>query len=159
MAAWRVSKFLGGWLIAIDLGISLGASFYVDGDSHAVIIGEPGPMACPRLVLTLPHLSGSDMTVGTEPELSAFERVGGAPAVKAVVDRFYERVLADNDLSEYYTSMDAAGMTQLKRHQAAMISQVLGGPREYAGRDLADAHRTLDISAVHYRRVSHLLVG
>ena len=99
------------------------------------------------------------MTVGTEPELSAFERVGGAPAVKAVVDRFYERVLADNDLSEYFASMDAAGMTQLKRHQAAMISQVLGGPREYTGRDLADAHRALDISALHYRRVSHLLVG
>ena len=99
------------------------------------------------------------MTVGTEPELSAFERVGGAPAVKAVVDRFYERVLADDDLSKYFTDLDASGMTQLKRHQAAMISQVLGGPREYTGRDLADAHRGLNISALHYRRVSHLLVG
>src|SRR5262245_12099069 len=117
-------------------------------------------MRPPRPAITSPHNSqGSRMSVETEPELSAFERVGGASAVKAVVDRFYERVLADEDLARYFAGMDANGMTQLKRHQAAMISQVLGGPREYAGRDLADAHRPLNISGLHYRRVSHLLVG
>jgi hemoglobin len=99
------------------------------------------------------------MSVETERELSAFERVGGAPAVKAVVDRFYEHVLANDELVGYFAGLDEAGMTQLKRHQVAMISQVLGGPREYTGRDLADAHRPLNISELHYRRVSHLLVG
>jgi hemoglobin len=99
------------------------------------------------------------VTVGTEREVPAFDRVGGAPAVKAVVDRFYQRVLADDVLAGYFTHLDASGMTQLKRHQVAIISQVLGGPREYTGRDLADAHRALNISALHYRRVSHLLVG
>ena len=99
------------------------------------------------------------MSVGTERELSPFERVGGTPAVKAVVDRFYGRVLADDDLAHYFTSLDASGMRQLKRHQVAMISQVLGGPREYTGRELADAHQRLNIPGLHYRRVSHLLVG
>jgi hemoglobin len=99
------------------------------------------------------------MPVTTEPELSAYERVGGAPAVKAVVDRFYQRVLADGELARYFADLDESGMTQLKRHQVAMVSQVLGGPRAYAGRDLAEAHRRLDIPALHYRRASHLLVG
>jgi hemoglobin len=99
------------------------------------------------------------MTVETGRELSAFERVGGAPAVKAVVDRFYEQVLADAELARYFAPLDEAGMAQLKRHQVTMISQVLGGPREYTGRELADAHRPLDISELHYRRVTHLLVG
>lgn len=99
------------------------------------------------------------MAVGTDRELSAFDRVGGAPAVKAVVDRFYERVLADDTLARYFTDLDASGMTQLKRHQVTMISQVLGGPREYSGRELADVHRPLSIPPVRYRRVSHLLVG
>jgi hemoglobin len=99
------------------------------------------------------------MSVQTGRELSAFERVGGAPAVKAVVDRFYEQVLADADLARYFAPLDGAGMAQLKRHQVAMISQVLDGPREYTGRELAEAHRPLNISALHYRRVAHLLVG
>lgn len=99
------------------------------------------------------------MSVTTEPELSGYERVGGAPAVKAVVERFYERVLADDELSRYFTGLDESGMTQLKRHQVAMVSQVLGGPREYTGRELADAHRALKIPQLHYRRVAHLLVG
>lgn len=99
------------------------------------------------------------MSVTTEPELSGYERVGGAPAIKAVVERFYERVLADDDLARYFTGLDESGVTQLKRHQAAMISQVLGGPREYTGRDLSEAHRGLKISALHYRRVTHLLAG
>jgi hemoglobin len=99
------------------------------------------------------------MSVGTEHELSSFDRVGGAPAVKAVVDRFYERVLADDVLARYFTGFDGERMTQLKRHQVAMISQVLGGPREYTGRELAEAHQPLDIPPVQYRRVTHLLVG
>jgi hemoglobin len=99
------------------------------------------------------------MSVQTTGQLSAFERVGGAPAVKAVVDRFYEQVLANDDLARYFAPLDEAGMAQLKRHQVAMISQVLDGPREYTGRELAEAHRPLNISAQDYRRVAHLLVG
>lgn len=99
------------------------------------------------------------MSVGAERTMSAFDRVGGAPAVKAVVDRFYERVLADDTLAGYFTDLDESGLAQLKRHQVAMISQVLGGPREYTGRELADAHRPLNIPPLHYRRVAHLLLG
>jgi hemoglobin len=99
------------------------------------------------------------MSVGAERTVSAFERVGGTPAVKAVVDRFYERVLADDTLAGYLAELDESGLAQLKRHQVAMISQVLGGPREYTGRELADAHRSLDIPPLHYRRVAHLLTG
>jgi hemoglobin len=99
------------------------------------------------------------MAAGAEQTMSAFDRVGGAPAVKAVVDRFYERVLADDELAKYFTNLDESGLAQLKRHQVAMISQVLGGPREYTGRELADAHQSLNIAPVHYRRVAHLLVG
>lgn len=73
------------------------------------------------------------MPVTTEPELSAYERVGGAPAVKAVVDRFYQRVLADGELARYFADLDESGMTQLKRHQVAMVSQVLGGPGRTPG--------------------------
>ena len=86
---------------------------------------------------------------------SDYERIGGGPAVKAVVDRFYELVLADQQLVGFF---DEADLPNLKRHQFLLISQVLGGPANYDGRDLREAHADLDISLDDYLNVvSHLV--
>jgi hemoglobin len=94
------------------------------------------------------------MTTGTRPEpahdASDYERVGGAPAIKAVVDRFYDLVLGDQRLAGYFTGTEIG---QLKRHQVLLISQVMGGPAQYDGRDLAEAHDGLDISGEDFALV------
>lgn len=89
-------------------------------------------------------------------EQTDYERVGGADAVTTVVQLFYERVLADPELSGYFTGVD---IPRLKRHQVLLISQVLGGPAEYDGRDLRDAHAGMSISSDHYARVFGHLVA
>jgi hemoglobin len=63
--------------------------------------------------------------------------------VRAVVDRFYELVLGDERLVSFFSD---SNITQLKRHQVLLISQVLGGPASYDGRDLRQAHDGLRIS-------------
>ena len=86
---------------------------------------------------------------------SDYERIGGGPAVKAVVDRFYELILADDRLVGFFEGTD---LSTLKRHQVLLISQVLGGPASYDGRDLREAHADLDISLDDYLNVvSHLV--
>ena len=86
---------------------------------------------------------------------SDYDLIGGGPAVKAVVDRFYELVLADDQLVGFF---EGADMPTLKRHQVLLISQVLGGPASYDGRELRDAHAGLDISRDDYRKVVSYLV-
>ena len=81
---------------------------------------------------------------------SDYERVGGGASIRIVVDRFYELVLADPRLAAYFTDTD---LPRLKRHQVLMISQVLGGPAEYDGRDLRHAHAGLDVSREDFRLV------
>ena len=39
-------------------------------------------------------------------ETTDYERIGGAPAVSAVVNRFYEAVLADPALAPYFTGVE-----------------------------------------------------
>lgn len=78
-----------------------------------------------------------------EGAMSDYQRIGGGAAVRAVVDRFYELVLGDARLRTFFT---ASNMAQLKRHQVLMISQVLGGPANYDGRELKDAHAGLRIT-------------
>ena len=86
-----------------------------------------------------------------------YDLIGGGRAVSAVVDRFYELVLADPDLATYFTSID---MSRLKRHQVLLISQVLGGPAEYDGHDLRDAHEGRGISSADFNRVvTHLVTA
>jgi hemoglobin len=50
---------------------------------------------------------------------TAYARIGGAPAVRAVVDRFYERLLADAELRVYFAGLGEEAMAGLRRHQAA----------------------------------------
>jgi hemoglobin len=90
-----------------------------------------------------------------EEKPSHFERVGGGPAIRAAVDRFYELVLADATLAPFFTSTD---MPRQKGHMAALLTTVLGGPDNYQGRDLGVAHRGMGITSAQYQLVCGYLV-
>ncbi|SCL72912.1 hemoglobin [Micromonospora citrea] len=95
------------------------------------------------------------MTVTEEAApVSHYERIGGASSVKAAVELFYDKVLADPELAGYFTTVDMVGQ---RRHLALMLTVVLGGPNEYAGRGLAEAHQPLGVTPEHYAMVgAHL---
>lgn len=86
---------------------------------------------------------------------SDYAAVGGAPAITAVVDRFYRLVLGDDRLRGFF---DGVEMVRLKRHQVALVSQVMGGPVAYAGRDLRAAHTGMAISPEDFASVADHLV-
>ncbi|GAA1689469.1 group 1 truncated hemoglobin [Glycomyces endophyticus] len=92
----------------------------------------------------------------TDLPVTPYERIGGAPAVTEAVERFYRRLLADPDLSGFFADTD---LPVLKRHQVALISQVLDGPKTYEGRELAEAHRGMGITAAQYEAVGAHLVA
>lgn len=66
-----------------------------------------------------------------------YDRLGGGAAMRSVVDRFYELVLLDPVLRPYFADTD---LPRLRRHQALFLSQVAGGPTQYDGYSMADAH-------------------
>ncbi|WP_173921699.1 group 1 truncated hemoglobin [Agromyces sp. Marseille-P2726] len=88
-------------------------------------------------------------------ERSDYAVVGGGPAIAAVVDRFYTLVLGDDRLRGYFEGIE---MVRLKRHQVALVSQVMGGPVGYAGRDLRAAHEGMNISREDFAAVAGHLV-
>lgn len=96
--------------------------------------------------------------VGSRPEADStdYARIGGGPAVSAVVDRFYDLVLGDDQLAPYFTE---TALPNLKRHQVQLFSHLLGGPVGYEGRELRDAHAGMEISTDDYRRVVGHLVN
>lgn len=80
---------------------------------------------------------------GADQAPSDYERVGGGAAIGSVVDRFYELVLGDQRLATFFTDTD---LPRLKRHQVLLVSQVMGGPAEYEGGELREAHAGIDVT-------------
>ncbi len=87
---------------------------------------------------------------------SLFERLGGKDAIRAVVDKFYDRIMADPEVSHFFEDVD---MTTMKAHQYMFMSQSFGGPAKYRGASLKDAHKHLKIEAKHFDRVATHLDG
>ena len=85
------------------------------------------------------------------PTSTLFERLGGVPAIKAAVDAFYARVLADGDLAPFF---EGVNMRWLRGRQNAFFIQALGGPQVYKGRDMKSAHAHLRIGAGHFAAVA-----
>ena len=71
---------------------------------------------------------------------SLFDRLGGDAAIMASVERFYEKVLADGRTRRFFENLNVEAQTQ---KQVAFMAWAFGGPTEYKGRDLREAHATL----------------
>lgn len=79
----------------------------------------------------------------------------GDEGVRGAVDLFYEKVLADPRISGYFEDIS---VPRLKAHQRAFISAVVGGPNDYTGRSMEDAHSRLQINNDHFDIVvAHLV--
>ena len=85
-----------------------------------------------------------------------YARIGGEPAVSSAVDDLYRVILADDRIRGYFVDTD---ISTLRGHMAALLAQVLGGPRHYTGRDLRGAHLGLGVTSAHYDLVGAYLVG
>jgi hemoglobin len=88
-------------------------------------------------------------------EKTIYEEIGGATAIQAAVDGFYEKVWSDPDLVSYFKGVDP---DKLKRHQRAFMTTALGGPRPYTGRKMNVAHAGLAVTDEAFDRVVEHLV-
>lgn len=88
-------------------------------------------------------------------ELSLFERLGGTPAIEAVVAEFYNRVPVDPLLAPFFVGVD---LSVLNSQQIAFFTQALGGPKIYKGADMKSAHAHLKIKEAHFNKVAMHLV-
>ncbi|TVT37145.1 group 1 truncated hemoglobin, partial [Amycolatopsis rhizosphaerae] len=85
---------------------------------------------------------------------SIYEQIGGQEALISVVDDFYVRVLADEELAPYFTG---SNMSRLKGRQVEFFAAALGGPDLYDGLSMQEAHRGRGIDQKAFDRVAQLL--
>ncbi|MFI6869867.1 group 1 truncated hemoglobin [Nocardia sp. NPDC050406] len=87
---------------------------------------------------------------------SIYEQIGGHEAVAAVVDDFYVRVLADEQLAPFFTGVN---MSRLKGLQTEFFCVALGGPQTYSGAPMSEVHQGRGIAQQHFDLVAGHLVA
>lgn len=79
-----------------------------------------------------------------------YERIGGEAAVDKAVDIFYEKVLADERINSFFENID---MFAQARKQKAFLTMVFGGPNDYTGEDMRNAHAGMGLNDEHFNAV------
>ncbi len=85
---------------------------------------------------------------------SIFDQIGGAAAVEAAVEQFYQRVLVDPLLKPFFKDTN---LNWLKKSQVRFFTTALGGPQIYKGADMKSAHAEMKIEEKHFGRVAQHL--
>ena len=93
-------------------------------------------------------------TLPTGQKKSIFDQIGGAAAVEAAVEQFYQRVLVDPLLKPFFKDTN---LNWLKKSQVRFFTTALGGPQIYKGADMKSAHAEMKIEEKHFGRVAQHL--
>ena len=78
---------------------------------------------------------------------SLYDRLGGKPAITAVVDDFVGNVAADNRINKRFAGTD---IPQLKTRLVDQVCEATGGPCKYTGRTMRDAHTGMKITDAEF---------
>ena len=87
--------------------------------------------------------------------MALYDDIGGATSVRAALDAFYPRVLADPALSPFFLGVD---IERLKKAQEGFFAAALGGRPAAGGRNLADAHARVRRRGVNDDVFDHFLM-
>lgn len=89
-----------------------------------------------------------------------YEKLGGAAAVDLAVEKFYEKVLADDRVQQFFAHTD---MMQQKQHQKDFMTYAFGGAESWDGRSMRDAHKELvakmGLTDTHFNAIAENLVA
>jgi hemoglobin len=93
---------------------------------------------------------------GAKGSKTLFDRLGGQPAITAVVDEFVTRTTTDVRIKERFFNTDPV---QLRKLLVEFVCMATGGPCKYTGRDMESSHAGMDLVEDEFNALVEDLVG
>lgn len=78
---------------------------------------------------------------------SLYDRLGGTPAITAVVEKFVATTGADPRISMFFANTDIA---KLKASMVEHICSITGGPCTYTGKSMKETHTGMKVHDEHF---------
>jgi hemoglobin len=91
----------------------------------------------------------------TKPAPTLYERLGGQPAITAVVDDGLVFISSDTRINGRFVGVDTA---RLQRNLVDLVCVNTGGPCKYTGRNMADSHDGMNITDAEFDALAEDLV-
>ena len=98
---------------------------------------------------------GMEQKPAAAEQKSLYERLGGRPAIEAVVDDFIGNVAADGRINQRFAN---ANIPTLKTRLVDQICEATGGPCTYTGQSMRDAHVGMKITDAEFNALVEDLV-
>ncbi|HEY6996384.1 MAG TPA: group 1 truncated hemoglobin [Candidatus Binatia bacterium] len=80
---------------------------------------------------------------------SLFEKLGGEPRLRPIIDTFIDRVFADRMIGFFFRNADRA---RIKEMEYQLAAKFLGADIEYRGKPIGKAHANHPIMGGHFAR-------
>jgi len=83
---------------------------------------------------------------------SLYERLGGAQGISVLVDEIVELHMSNPAIKARFLPQkdDLAHLAQVKQHTCNFLGAGSGGPEQYKGRSMKEAHRGMNVSEAEY---------
>lgn len=105
------------------------------------------PMLALVILLGMPPLGSTAEAAQHMKHKSLYDRLGGKPAIRAVVEDFVGNVAADGRINGFFGK---ANLPRLRRLLVEQICAGSGGPCRYSGRSMKAVHRGMGIEGRHF---------
>ena len=85
-------------------------------------------------------------------EKTIYEKLGGVEGISGAVDQIVAKHLENEDIKHYFLPLteNPENFEQFKQHVKDFLGAGTGGGTEYKGRDMAGAHKGLNISEAEF---------
>ena len=95
--------------------------------------------------------SARSATPAAAANTTLYDRLGGLPAITAVVDDFMQNVAADERINARFA---AADLTGLRQKLIDLVCQAAGGSCVYKGRGMKAAHQGMNIKDAEFDAIA-----
>lgn len=94
-----------------------------------------------------PETTTTGANSGSADPRSLFERLGGLPAIEAVVKEFVKTTGADPRITQFFTNAD---IPRLEKLMVEQICEATGGPCKYTGKSMKESHTGMKVKEEHF---------
>ena len=110
-------------------------------------------------------MKSNDMSKSSMTMRSLYDRLGGEPAITAVIDDFVNRAAGDPKVNFTRKGTDkewaatAENVAKLKKHLTQFVCMATGGPQKYEGKAMKPAHAGMKITEAEFGAIAADLIA
>jgi hemoglobin len=119
------------------------------------LASESALLRTARLLVASLILASAALAAGNaRADDALFQQLGGKPGITQFTNTFVQRISEDPRIKDFFADTDLQRLSLLLSEQFCDLS---GGPCQYKGRDMREAHKNMGVRTAHFNALAENL--